>query len=144
MSRKILLDAACFLLILLFSYAAVSKLLDYERFRLQLGKSPFISSYAGQLSWALPLSEIVITLFLLVNATKLLGLYGSLFILTVFTLYIAFLLKFSSYIPCSCGGLLGFLSWKQHLVFNIVFIFISITGIVSWAKSKLLTARTSK
>jgi hypothetical protein len=144
MSRKTLVDASSFLLALLFSYASVSKILDYERFKLQLGKSPFISGFATELSWTLPLSEIVITLFLLVNATKLLGLYGSLFILTVFTLYIGFLLKFSSYIPCSCGGLLGFLSWKQHLVFNIIFILVAVTGIVFCTSSKLMAPRSSK
>src|ERR1700761_6967038 len=106
MKARLYPELASFLLILLFTYAGVSKILDYKRFSIQLAKSPYISKYAGLLSWGLPLFEFFIVVMLLVNATRLAGLYFSLFVLSAFTAYIIILLNYSYYIPCSCGGLL--------------------------------------
>jgi hypothetical protein len=35
----------------------------------------------------------------------------------------------SANLPCSCGGVIQQLSWKQHIVFNISFIVLGIAGI---------------
>jgi hypothetical protein len=33
-------------------------------------------------------------------------------------------------LPCSCGGIISSLSWRQHIIFNGVFILLAITGII--------------
>jgi hypothetical protein len=117
------------LLVLLFAYAAVSKLFHYNDFKLQLGKSPYVNDFAGMVAWALPLGELAVVIALVINRTRLIGLYASLFLMTMFTAYIYAMLHFSYYIPCSCGGVLSQMSWGQHFIFNICFVALSIVGI---------------
>lgn len=128
--RRIFIEIICFLLILLFVYAAVSKLTDYETFKVQLGKSPFITDYASILAWVLPVFEILVGLMLAFKKTRLLGLYASLFLMTMFTAYIYIMLRYSYYVPCSCGGVLSNMSWITHFWFNVLFVLLSLIGIL--------------
>lgn len=147
MRKTLLTEIMSALLILLFMYAAVSKLVDYDTFRQQLGKSPFIHSFAGITAWALPLGEIILSIALIFKATRLAGLYASLFLMTMFTAYIYTMLAFSYTIPCSCGGVLSKMGWKTHLWFNSGFVLLSIAGIllhtsandIGYKKSSVLT-----
>lgn len=128
MSRKPLIEIICALLIFLFVYTGVSKLLDYQTFRRQLGQSPFITSYAYSLAWTLPIGEIVIAGMLSFNRTRLQGLYLSFFLLCLFTFYLVAMLQLSYFIPCSCGGVLQLLSWQAHIILNIIFILLATAG----------------
>jgi uncharacterized membrane protein YphA (DoxX/SURF4 family) len=130
MKRKLILNTICNLLILLFIYAAVSKFLDYNEFKIQLGKSPFINEFAGVTAWALPIGEIIVGLALTINKTRLTALYASLFLMTMFSAYIYTMLHYSYYIPCSCGGILSEMGWTTHFWFNIGFVLLSIIGIL--------------
>jgi hypothetical protein len=60
---------------------------------------------------------------------RLKALYTSLLLMIGFTLYIILLLRFSSDLPCSCGGILEQLTWPQHIVFNSIFAFLAILAI---------------
>ena len=117
------------LLILLFVYASVSKIIDFDEFRLQLSKSPFITQFSTPLAWSLPVIEIIISVLLMFPAVRVFALYASLFLLTMFTSYLIMMLNFSYYIPCSCGGVLSRISWKQHVALNSVFLTLAIIGI---------------
>lgn len=130
LSKKTVIEIICSLLILLFVYAAVSKLADYERFIIQLSKSPFITSFSNLIAWSLPTIEILIALLLAIKKTRLTGLYASFFLMCLFTAYLIIMLNFSYYVPCSCGGVLQRLSWDQHIVFNSFFIAISAAGAI--------------
>lgn len=130
MKRSVIVDTVAALLILLFVYAAISKLLDYSTFKNQLEKSPFITLFAGTVAWSLPAVEIITALFLLTKPLRLIGLYLSLFLMSLFTLYIYAMLHYSYYIPCSCGGILSKMSWTSHLWFNLFFVVISIASIL--------------
>lgn len=91
---------------------------------------PFSRTVNDFLAYALPVAEIIVVILLVVNTTRLLGLYLSLLLLTLFTGYIlAVLLDFFGQIPCSCGGIIELLGWKEHLLFNIFFLLISIAAI---------------
>jgi hypothetical protein len=130
MKRRIVLEIICCLNILLFIYAATSKLIDYEEFKIQLGKSPFINELAGVTAWALPAGEILVALALAFHRTRLFGLYASLFLMTMFSAYIYAMLHYSYYVPCSCGGILQKMDWNTHLWFNLAFVAICILGIL--------------
>ena len=52
--------------ILLFVYASVSKLLEFERFQIQLAQSPLLSAYAGFVSYSVIIIEWVASILLLV------------------------------------------------------------------------------
>lgn len=126
------------LYILLFTYATVSKVLDFHNFQIQLGQSPLLSAFADWVAVIVPLVEFVIVLLLLSNKSRLLGLYGSFALMTMFTAYIVIILNFSSFTPCSCGGILEEMTWTQHLVFNIVFVALSGLAILSNAFNKFV------
>lgn len=127
-------EIICSLLILLFIYSSLSKLSDYDRFTVQLSKSPFITSISNFVAWSIPTIEIVISLLLVIKRTRLIGLYASFFLMSLFTFYLIIMLNLSYYIPCSCGGVLENLSWNQHVVFNAFFIIIAGAGVLLKAK----------
>jgi len=122
-------ELLCCLLAILFAYASVSKLLDYDIFKMQLGRSPFISGFAPFIALVLPVIEIIIAALFMLRNMRLLAFYSSLFLLTLFTAYLIAMLRFSYYIPCSCGGVLSVLTWKQHIVFNVAFMLLCIVAI---------------
>ena len=130
MKQKITIEIICSLLILLFVYAAVSKLLNYPLFLSQLRASPFLSPLASIISWLVPTLELMIALLLTVMVTRTIGLFTSFILLLLFTLYIAAMFFSGSHLPCTCGGVIQSLSWKEHLAFNLFFIALSIAGIV--------------
>lgn len=121
---------------LLFGYAAITKLTDYENFRFGLSESPFISPFSSMLAWIVPVTELVIVVFLLLSYTRLAGLYAASIVMFLFTFYIAAMLLFAVDIPCSCGGVLESMSWPVHLVFNAVFTLLSVTGVIMEHKRK--------
>jgi hypothetical protein len=129
MKKDTVIKIICTLLVFLFAYAAISKLLDYSTFHVQLSQSPYITSFASVIAWALPVVELAVAVSFAFNHLRLHAFYAALFLLSLFTAYLVAMLNFSYYIPCSCGGLLSSLSWGQHIVFNIVFILLSLTGI---------------
>lgn len=133
-NRKIIVEIIAMLFIILWIPAAMSKIMDVETFRFQLGRSPYIQDIAGLVAVALPVGEILIALLLLFKATRLLGLYASFLLIVLFTGYIYAMLHFSYYTPCSCGGIISLFGleddWNNHLKFNIAFTLLAIIGIL--------------
>jgi len=126
--KKHIVDIVASLLIVLFMYAAVSKLLDYDTFKLQLGKSPYLTAYAASIAWLVPVTELIICIMLIVPPFRYVGFLASFFMMLLLTGYIYLMLYHSSYLPCSCGGILSRMSWEDHFYFNIVFTLLSLTG----------------
>jgi hypothetical protein len=125
------------LLILLFVYAAISKLYAFTVFKQQLASHPFLTGVAPVLSFVLPAGELVAVLLLLFHRTYFRGLLFSLILLVIFTGYIGFILLHSwSNYPCSCGGIRGSMSWRTHLLFNAFFLCINLTLIYIYQKER--------
>lgn len=137
MKRNFIIEIICGLLVLLFVYTGLSKMLDYDTFRLQLGKSPFITRFADPVAWTLPAGEILIALALVFKRTRLLGLYASLFLMTMFTAYIYAMLNYSYDLPCSCGGIISKMTWGQHMWFNTGFVALSVAAILLQEKQNM-------
>jgi hypothetical protein len=127
LQRTIQLIAA--LLIFLFVYTATSKFLDFNSFKLTLHASPLITDKNILVAWAIPVVELITAALLLIPRTRLFGLYSSLGIMTVFTLYLGYMLLFTPNRPCVCGGVIKTMSWDQHIVFNCFFILLSLIAI---------------
>ncbi|MCZ4320303.1 hypothetical protein O4H26_15015 [Aequorivita viscosa] len=134
--RKYTVNVVSLLFVLLFIYAAVSKLLDFETFTVQLAQSPLLSAYAGFIAYLVPTAEIGIAILLMVGRYRTLGLYASYLLMVMFTTYIFIILNFSDFIPCSCGGVLEKLSWTQHFIFNIVFILLAGVAVFLFLQKK--------
>lgn len=129
MKRKIVPEIISFLLIVLFVYAAVSKMIEFKKFSVQIGKSPLLTDVAPFVAWFIPTIEIVASLLVAFPRTRLMGLYVSFTLMVMFTAYIVAILNFTDDVPCSCGGVLEALGWTEHLIFNIVFIVLSVAAI---------------
>ncbi len=130
LNEKYFQSIVSYLFVLLFVYAATSKIMDFDTFKVQLAQSPLLSAYAGLIAFLVPGIELLIAGFLLIPRFNRLGLFSSYLLMIMFTAYIYIILNFSDFIPCSCGGVLEKLSWTQHLIFNLVFILLAIAAIL--------------
>ena len=128
--RQLYSDIISLIFILLFIYAAVSKIADFQKFKVQLGQSPILSPFASVVVWAVPALEICISVMLSFRRSQFSALYLSFSLMVVFTAYIIAILNFSEYVPCSCGGILQNMTWKQHLEFNFLFVMIGSIGVL--------------
>lgn len=127
--------------ILLFVYASVSKLTDFEMFQVQLAQSPMFGNYSNYVSYMTIASELFIVLLLFSKKFQLFGLYASLGLMSAFTVYIYLILNYSDSIPCSCGGVLENMDWNTHLIFNMSCVVLAIIAIFATAsKNKKIEA----
>ncbi|WP_316811443.1 MauE/DoxX family redox-associated membrane protein [Pedobacter heparinus] len=131
-AKMILIETCIALLMILFGYTALTKVLEYDKFIFQMRLSPLVlmQTLAPVLAVLLPLVEAVIVLALCVSAWRRKGLWASLILLGVFEVYIGGMLLSGLKLGCTCGGVLSLLSWKHHLFFNASFMFIG--GIALW------------
>jgi hypothetical protein len=127
--KYILIDFISALLLLLFLYTSINKLYYHDSFEFMLSRSPFIHAVAMPLSWLLPVTEVFTAILLFFNGSKLKGLYVSLLLLCLFTVYLIVSISTSQDLPCSCGGVISKLSWRQHILFNSICIGLAIAAI---------------
>lgn len=119
---------AILLLVMMWTYAALSKLWELERFVDQLELVPFgpVKMLAPVMGWLVPLSELLIVVLLCRDRTRDWGCRLSIGLLLAFELYISLLMASGRRLPCTCGGLISRLQWREHLVFNAVFILLAL------------------
>ena len=136
----------CYLLIFLFTYTGVSKLIDHEVFEAVISRSPIIKQQATIISWLIPVVELLIVVMLLLQQYRKTGLLLSLLLMIIFTAYIGYMILFTPNLPCSCGGVLKQLSWSNHLLFNSFFIVLTLISLFPISKHKFFIAinRTSR
>lgn len=137
------ISITAYFFVLLFVYAAVSKILDFENFQVQIAQSPLLSTYAGFISYAVIIAELLFSFLLIIPRYRLYGLYGSLALMASFTIYIYLIIHYSEFVPCSCGGILEELGWEEHLIFNTGCIIIAVIAIYLSVLPKQRIVRTS-
>lgn len=129
MKKDTIVEIISLLFILLFTYAAFNKLIDIEKFQIQIGQSPLLTGFEW-IAFVVPPVEVALAIMLVIPKLRLIALYGAFNLMIMFTAYIVAILNFSFYIPCSCGGVLDKLGWKEHLIFNTAFVFLALVGIL--------------
>jgi len=139
MIRKTALNTIVFFYLVLFVYAATTKLIEFEKFYIQLSQSPMLSSHARIITHVVLASELLVSGLIVVEQTRLLGLLCAFGMMVMFTTYIILISQFSEYVPCSCGGVIEHLTWSQHLVFNLVFVILGIVAILLYPRSAMIT-----
>jgi hypothetical protein len=115
--------------ITLFIYAASSKVLEFDKFRIQISQSPLLTAFGDWIAWFVITIETLTVVFLSVRRLRIIGLYSSFGLMVAFAAYIIAIIKFSEFIPCSCGGILEHMSWNTHLIFNLVFVVLATIGV---------------
>jgi len=118
MKRTFLVNSIAFFFILLFLYTGAAKLTEVHLFKEQMTSSPLLGSIAGIIAWALPIGELLLAIALFIPALRLRGLYITLILMTLFTVYVIVILFMDNQLSCSCGGIIEELSPKQHVLFN--------------------------
>ena len=135
--RAIFINAVCFLFITMFVYAAVSKWLIFNVFISQIDKQPFDNKYTPLLVWAIPISEVTVSLLMVFDRTRLLGLRIGTAMMILFTGYIILIMMhFFGKVPCACGGAITEFTWTQHLFFNLFFVCIGVWALLLIRKDK--------
>ncbi|QNL49789.1 hypothetical protein H8S90_24295 [Olivibacter sp. SDN3] len=141
--KEIFSVAVVMLTILLFSYTAVSKLLDHERFvfQMRLAPVPLMKTVAPFVGWILPFIELAVAFILYKEKTRYLGFIASLILMILFEIYISWMKIVSITtgvdLPCTCGGIISQMGWGQHLIFNAVYIILLALAIY-WHKKEPL------
>ncbi len=136
--KETMVEVICALLIVLFLYTGVSKIWDFNIFKTQMGQSPFIQNMNGFIAATLPAGEILLSFLLVLKRTRYWGLYLSFLLMGMFTGYIWLMLNYAPDLPCSCGGILAQMDWKDHLYFNVGFTVLASIGM--FMQGKIISA----
>lgn len=133
--KHLIVEVIAALLIFLFVYTGTSKLYERNIFALQLESFPYIHGLGFVISWLLPFAELFTAALMVIPRSRLAGLYLSSLLLCLFTLYLVTMQLTEKNLPCSCGGVISTLSWKQHIMLNLFFITLSVVGM--WQQKKV-------
>lgn len=129
MRSRILYNGVALFFMILLLYTGLAKISDIAFFKVELRSSPFLASMAGNLAWGVPIMEMLLVLTLIIPATRTAGLYITLVIMGIFTIYTGALLTVDNHLSCGCGGILEDLTPSQHLLFNLACLSFVILGI---------------
>ncbi|THU31172.1 hypothetical protein FAM09_29275 [Niastella caeni] len=130
MITKALVKSIAIALAVLFSYAAVDKLEHYAQFSLQLQRFPLAIPVLFQQPWIIPVVELQIALSLLLPFSRLKGLFASLFLLSLYAIYLSCMLESRLLFTCQCGEPFQSLSLKVHIVLTLGCVFVTGVGVV--------------
>lgn len=136
LNARFAVEVISILYISMFVYTAINKWSDITMFQEQTALMPLMTRYAHIIAWALPAIELIIALQIFFSYTRKAGLIAATILMTMFTLYITYMMAFYPYLPCSCGGFLQSLSWTGHLIFNSIYIMLGILALVMLRKLK--------
>jgi uncharacterized membrane protein YphA (DoxX/SURF4 family) len=129
MKKSYIVETISMLYMILYLYTGISKLMEYSVFKQQLEQVAIVKPVASVVSILIPITEIVVSLFLLLPSFRRIGTYLGVALMIVFTLYIIYILSMEHDLPCSCGGIISLLTWPQHLILNLCFIIGGVTSI---------------
>lgn len=119
------------LLILLWFYTALDKLIFYSAYKLTMQGQIFPQPWLQYMIPAIPIIELIAGMLLLKSALRIFGLILSLILMAFFTVYVALVVYgFFPAKPCACAGLFRNLNWNTHLVINIFFLLVALLGII--------------
>jgi hypothetical protein len=127
---NITIEAITALLLLLWIYTGLTKLIHFDKFSFEAGRSPFLQHIAPLVAITVPVTELIISILLVIKRTRVIGLYASLFLITLFTGYVYIMLRYAYDLPCSCGGIIELLTWEQHLIVNFMITLLTAIAII--------------
>ena len=123
-----LIIASCIIMVL--SSAAVLKILDFNNFQLQLAQSPLLATTSDIISYVIIGTELLVVVLLCFYRTRSMGFLGSSLLMAVFATYIGYVLLVIENPPCTCIGLFEKSSWKENVIFTIIFLGIGLGAYV--------------
>lgn len=131
-----LLEFITAVLIVLWIYVGITKLIDHRSVVWQMSTNPVFKSIPILAAFGGPILELIIALLLVIKKTRLIGLYASFILMFFFTVYVTYLMLYLPNLPCSCGGIISELNWQQHLILNILLTILSLVAIILLRKKR--------
>lgn len=128
------------LYVLLFVYTGVDKLRNWETFQGALEKSTITAAYSQFLGIAVPTAELLIAALLVIPASRHIGQVLGTALMSAFTIYVAYMIAFSPELPCTCGGIIQSMTWRQHLVLNSTYVILGIFSLIVYIQHQLFIA----
>ena len=133
------------LLAILLIYAGTYKVAQFDTFKTQMHESPLLPAFfVPYIAVIVPIFEIALGISLLLFSKlerDLLLISSSLMLF--FSLYLIILYTSYDKPPCSCGGILGNMSYEIHIPFNIVFTILPLIAVFLLNKNKTETEPVS-
>lgn len=117
--KQTIINVTTSFLMLLFCYAAVSKILDFENFQIQLKTLLPLLMNTRFVALLFILSLFLIVLLLCITKWRRLGLVLSFGMMVSISIYIIYLINFHPNLPCTCLGFLEGKDWRVNLYFNL-------------------------
>lgn len=118
------------LLIILWGYASLAKLSEFDKFRHELFNQFLNKGFSDIFVYLIPATELLLVAFLITKDIQKAGLVLSAILLGIFTIYIGLILfHVFPRTPCSCGGVIELLGWKSHFFFNLCFLSLNMYAI---------------
>ncbi|WPU95648.1 hypothetical protein SNE25_08965 [Mucilaginibacter sabulilitoris] len=126
MKKELTYEIITGLLVLLFLYTGFSKILDFKDFEISMRFQHMPGWLTAPMTYLLPGSEILVAALMVIDRTRVTGLFAFLAMMTVFTLYVgAAWLHLFPKAPCACGGVIKSLGWGLHSVLNLAYVFLA-------------------
>jgi uncharacterized membrane protein YphA (DoxX/SURF4 family) len=120
-TKNWLVDVSQILLVGVFLYSAISKVLDYSDYYRNLMRSPLF--HTGEvliISHVVIIIEFATAVMLLIPKTRRTAFGLAFFLLISFSFYLTAIAFFFSSLPCGCGGILSKLGFGPHIVINLL------------------------
>ncbi|MGE6397366.1 MauE/DoxX family redox-associated membrane protein [Chryseobacterium scophthalmum] len=135
-TKNLIVETIMFILIILWAYTFASKIFDFDNFNRQIKGAYLLSAGGSVLPYILQALHLGIVIMLLNKNWRRLGLLTSLSVLTIYTAYLVYILKFAPSIPCSCIAVMRGMNWNDQLYFNFIALAINIIGMITFFSQK--------
>ncbi|MCH7411858.1 hypothetical protein MM213_00045 [Belliella sp. R4-6] len=125
-------------LVLVWVYTGIGKLTDFNSFRGAILNQPFPNDIGEYVSILIPIIEVVLAILLINTRTRVIGLVGSIALLSAFSTYVG-LVWVGSFerVPCGCAGIIEQLGWKAHFILNLSLLILAMIGILMMTRTAM-------
>ncbi|MBE8722307.1 MauE/DoxX family redox-associated membrane protein [Sphingobacterium pedocola] len=135
-AQKYIKQIARYAFIILWGYAAVIKLYNWNTSREEMHMQPFANWVGEILFWLIPFIELTLIFMLINTKTAKRGLVFSVILSGIFTLYLVLAWQGVIGEVCICAGILTQYGFGNHILFNLAFIIPGITALALSYRSK--------
>jgi len=129
-TKDLIVFIICLICIFLFLTSAYGKIAEHSKFVHGLSRVAYIGIYSELIGWLVPITEVAISMLLIIPKTYKLGLIGFIASMVVFTTYILSMILWAEKLPCHCNLIIERLTWGQHIWFNLTFIIIATFALI--------------
>ncbi|PZP51491.1 MAG: hypothetical protein DI598_03090 [Pseudopedobacter saltans] len=137
-AKRFTVCTICIVVVLVLGMTALDKLWHFSLFSAKLKMSPWkvLALHHSFFAWAVPITELTVSLLLLGKRTGRWGFAGAVVLFTVFSGYMLWIWIKNIKVACGCNEFIERMTVLQHVRFNLALLMFSLLGF-------LLTKRNS-